>query len=104
MDNTNNVVDYNRFVECEEYLRRNYASEYTVPGIAFCRELMHKTIENDHEIPMRFTVSHFYSNSHESIRLVMERLTHGAVNHVDFYAHGKKHDYILCECSKKTLP
>lgn len=102
MNNTNNVVDYNRFVECEEYLRRNYASEYAVPGITFCREIMHKTIDNDHEIPQRFTVSGLYStpNSHEAIKIVMGYLTNHAIASVNFYAHGKKSDYILCECNK----
>lgn len=99
MDNTNNVVDYNRFVECEEYLRRNYASKYAVPGIAFCWEMMEKAVGNNNEIPKQFIVSRLYSTLHGVIRVVMEFLTHGAVNHVDFYAHGR--DSILCKCFKK---
>lgn len=104
-DNMQNVVDYNKFIECKEHLRNNYPSDVCVPGIAFCRELMHKTIENDDEIPLSFTVSHLFStpNSHDAIRIVMQYMTNHSVNSVEFYAHGKKSDYILCECHKEWL-
>lgn len=97
MNNTNNVVDYNKFVECQEYLRKNYPSDICVPGIAFCRELMHKTIDNDDEIPKSFVISNFYSNSHEAIEIVLWRLTDNAVQSVNFCAYGKKSDFILCK-------
>ena len=95
-------MDYNKFIQCKEYLRNNYPSDISVPGIAFCRELMHKTIENDDEIPQSFTVSHLYSTSdaHEAIEIVMRHLTDYAVASVSFYVHGKNCDYILCECNK----
>lgn len=101
-NNANYTVDYNKFVQCKEYLRRNYPTDISVPGIAFCRELMHKTIENDDEIPLSFKVSDLFStsSSHEAIEIVMGYLSDYSVASVSFYAQGQKSDYILCKCNK----
>lgn len=92
-------MDYNKFIKCKEYLRRNYPSDVAVPGIAFCRELMHKTIDNDDKIPESFTVSGIYSTdgSHIAIETVLWYLTDHSVQSVDFSASGKNYDDILCE-------